>query len=179
MKAALHSWEKSGGPCALLLNPNRNLFLNPPSLPAVRAGLRIGLRLRPGGRRKAAGFLLMECLLAVLILGLGVAALSRCVENCMRAERIRREEVLAQRVLANYFTQIETGALPLADNMVEDLKGAWTGMTMRITREQLKLQNEKEQELFGLYKVTLDVGWQSGREVIHRDLSFVFYPKQQ
>ncbi|MEO6785425.1 MAG: hypothetical protein ABI318_04765, partial [Chthoniobacteraceae bacterium] len=82
-------------------------------------------------------------------------------------------------VLANYFVQIETEALPLADQMTEPLKGAWTGMTMNITREQMKLQNEKDQELFGLYKVTLDVSWVSGRETIHRDLSFIFYPKQQ
>ena len=128
---------------------------------------------------KAAGFLLLEAMLAVAIFGFGVIALSRCVENCMRAERIRREEGLAQRVLANYFTQIETEALPLADQMSEKLKGAWEGMTMTITREQMKLQNEKEQELFGLYKVTLDVSWTEGRETIHRDLSFIFYPKQR
>lgn len=128
---------------------------------------------------KNAGFLLLEAMLAVAIFGFGVIALSRCVENCMRAERIRREEGLAQRVLANYFTQIETEALPLADQMSEKLKGAWDGMTMNITREQMKLQNEKEQELFGLYKVTLDVSWTVGRETIHRDLSFIFYPKQR
>ena len=128
---------------------------------------------------KSAGFLLLESMLAVAIFGLGVIALSRCVENCMRAERIRREEGLAQLVLANYHTQIETEALPLSDQMTEQLKGAWTGMTMNITREQMKLQNEKDQELFGLYKVTLDVSWSSGREVIHRDLSFIVYPKQR
>ena len=128
---------------------------------------------------KAAGFLLLEAMLAVAIFGFGVIALSRCVENCMRAERIRREEGLAQRVLANYFTQIETEALPLADHSTEQLKGAWADMTMNITREQMKLQNEKEQELFGLYKVTLDVSWSAGRETIHRDLSFILYPKQR
>ena len=128
---------------------------------------------------KAAGFLLLEAMLAVAIFGFGVIALSRCVENCMRAERIRREEGLAQRVLANYFTQIETEALPLADHSTEQLKGAWADMTMNITREQMKLQNEKEQELFGLYKVTLDVSWTAGRETIHRDLSFILYPKQR
>ena len=129
--------------------------------------------------RKAAAFLLLEAMLAVAIFGFGVIALSRCVENCMRAERIRREEGLAQRVLANYFTQIETEALPLADHSTEQLKGAWADMTMNITREQMKLQNEKEQELFGLYKVTLDVSWSAGRETIHRDLSFILYPKQR
>ena len=129
--------------------------------------------------KKSAGFLLLESMLAVTIFGLGMIALSRCVENLLRAERIRREEGLAQRVLGNYFAQIETEALPLSDTMTESLKGAWTGMTMNITREQLTLQNEKEQELFGLYKVTLDVSWVSGRESIHRDLSFTFYPKQR
>ena len=130
-------------------------------------------------RRKSAGFLLLEAMLAVLIFGLGVVALSRCVENCMRAERIRRQEGLAQRLLANYLVQIETEALPLSDQMSEELKGAWAGMTMTITREQMKLQNEKEQELFGLYKVTLDMSWREGREEIHRDLSFILYPKQR
>jgi len=129
--------------------------------------------------KKSAGFLLLESMLAVAIFGFGVIGLSRCVENCLRAERIRREEGLAQRVLANYFAQIETEALPLSDQMSEQLKGAWTGMTMNITRQQMKLQNEKDQELFGLYEVTLDVSWVSGREVIHRDLSFILYPKQQ
>ncbi len=128
---------------------------------------------------KSAGFLLLEAMLAIAIFGFAMVGLSRIVENCMRAERIRREEGLAQRVLANYFTQIETEALPLADQMSEKLKGAWDGMTMNITREQMKLQNEKEQELFGLYKVTLDVSWSEGRETIHRDLSFIFYPKQR
>jgi hypothetical protein len=75
--------------------------------------------------------------------------------------------------------QIETEALPLADQMTEQLKGAWTGMTLNITREQLKLENEKDQELFGLYKVTLDLSWSTGTEVIHRDLSFILYPRQR
>ena len=129
--------------------------------------------------KKSAGFLLLDCMLAVAIFGFGVIALSRCVENCLRAERFRREEGLAQRLLANYLVQIETEALPLADQMTEQLKGAWEGMTLNITREQMKLLNEKEQELFGLYKVTLDVSWNTGVETIHRDLSFILYPRQR
>ena len=130
-------------------------------------------------RKKSAGFMLLEAMLAVAIFALAVIGLSRCVQNCMRSERIRREEGLAQRVLANYQTQIETEALPLADTMTEPLKGAWEGMTMNITREQMKLLNEKEQELFGLYKVRLDVSWKAGSETGHRDLSFIVYPKQR
>jgi Tfp pilus assembly protein PilV len=129
--------------------------------------------------RKADGFLLLDSMLAVAIFALGVLALGRCVGNCLRAERFRREDGLAQRVMANYVNQIETEALPLNDQMTEKLKGAWEGMTMNISREPLKLQNEKEQELFGLYKVKLDLSWKSGAEVVHRDLSFYFYPRQR
>jgi hypothetical protein len=129
--------------------------------------------------RKRRGFLLLDAMLGVAIFALGVLSLGRCIQNLIRAEKFRREDGLAQRVLANYLTQIETEALPLADQMTEQLKGAWTGMTMNITREPLKLVNEKEQELFGLYRVKLDLSWKSGTEVIHRDLSFYFYPRQR
>jgi hypothetical protein len=129
--------------------------------------------------RATGGFLLLECMLAVAIFAVGVLALGRCVENCLRAEKFRREEALAQRALANYVVQIETDALPLTDKMTEQLKGAWTGMTMNIAREPLAIHNEKEQELFGLYKVTLELSWKVGRETIQRGLSFYTYPRQQ
>jgi hypothetical protein len=129
--------------------------------------------------RAQRGALLFEVMLAVGIFAAGVLALGKCMENLLRAERFRREEALAQRVLANYLVQIETEAIPLADKMTEQLKGAWTGMTMNITREPLKLTNEKEQELFGLYRVTLDLTWKSGTENISRTLSFTTYPRQR
>ena len=129
--------------------------------------------------RATRGFLLLDSMLAVVIFAIGVLTLGRCVENCLRAEKFRREEGLAQRALANYAVQIETDALPLTDKMTEQLKGAWTGMTMNITRETLTLRNEKDQELFGLYKVTLDLSWKDGRQTVERGMSFYIYPRQQ
>ena len=126
--------------------------------------------------RATGGFLLLECVLAVAIFAGGVLAIGWCVQNCLRAERFRREEGLAQRALANYMVQIETEAIPLTDKMTEQLKGAWTGMTMNITRQPLELQNEKDQELFGLYKVTMELSWKSGNETVSRNLSFYTYP---
>jgi hypothetical protein len=123
--------------------------------------------------------MLLDSMLAVAIFALGVLALGRCVENCLKAERFRRDEALAQRALANYLVQIETESLPITDKMSEKLKGAWTGMTMNITREPLKLTNEKEQELFGLYRVTLELTWPSGRDTVSRTLSFYTYPRQR
>ena len=129
--------------------------------------------------RPTGGFLLLETILAVAIFAGGVLAIGWCVQNCLRAERFRREEGLAQRALANYMVQIETDALPLTDKMTEQLKGAWTGMTMTITREPLEIQNEKEQQLFGLYKVSMELSWKSGGDTITRGLWFYIYPAQR
>lgn len=128
---------------------------------------------------RKSGFLLLECMLAVGIFAVGILALGRCVENCLRAEQFRREEVLAQRALMNYWIQIEHGAIPLADQAVgEKLKGAWEGMTMNMSREPLTLVNEKDQELFGLYQVKLQLVWTSGPDTITRELDFILYPRQ-
>jgi hypothetical protein len=129
------------------------------------------------GRRS--GFLLLECMLAVAIFAMGILALGRCVENCLKAERYRREESLAQRALANYWRQIEAGAIPLTDKSEEKLKGAWDGMIMSMYREPLALKNEEEQELFGLYQVKLQLSWVSAGEPIVRDMQFIYYPRQR
>ena len=126
------------------------------------------------------GFLLLESMLAVAVFALGILALGRCVENCLRAEKFRREEALAQRALANFFVQIENGAIPLTDQAVaQELQGAWAGMKMSMYREPLTLKNEKDQELFGLYQVKLQLAWVSGGETIMREMQFIIYPRQR
>ena len=125
------------------------------------------------------GFVLLDCMLAVAIFALGILALGRCVENCLHAEKIRREEGLAQRALANYWIQVEQGAIPITENVSYPLKGAWEGMTMNVSREPLVVKNEKDQELFGLYTVKLQLSWPNGPETINRELQFVIYPRQR
>ena len=125
------------------------------------------------------GFVLLECMLAVAIFALGILALGRCVENCLKAEKFRREEGLAQRALQNFWIQVEQGAIPLTENFSQNLKGAWEGMTMNVSREPLALKNEKDQELFGLYQVKLQLTWPSNGEVITRDMQFFMYPRQR
>ena len=118
-------------------------------------------------------------MLAVAIFALGILALGRCVENCLKAEKYRREESLAMRALANYWRQIEAGAIPLTDKAEEKLKGAWEGMILTMYREPLALKNEEEQELFGLYTVKLQLSWVSGNEPIVREMQFIYYPRQR
>ena len=126
------------------------------------------------------GFLLFEAMLAVVVFALGVLTLGRCVENCLKADKFRREEGLARRLLANRMTEILAGAVPLTDKASEKWdKGPWEGMQLETVRVPLELKNEKEQELFGLYQVTLALKWQSGKDVITRDLTFYIYPRQR
>jgi prepilin-type N-terminal cleavage/methylation domain-containing protein len=129
--------------------------------------------------QNARGFVLLECMLAVAIFALGILALGRCVENCLKAEKFRREESLAQRALANYWVQVEQGAIPITENVTYPLKGAWDGMSMNVSREPLAIKNEKDQELFGLYQVKLALSWPSNGETIVRELQFFIYPRQR
>lgn len=130
--------------------------------------------------RARSGFLLFEAMLAVIIFSMAVLALGRCVENCLRADKFRREEGHARRLLANRMTEILAGAVPLTDKASEKWdKGPWAGMELLSTRVPLELKNEKEQELFGLYQVTLVLKWKSGTEVISRELTFYIYPRQR
>ncbi len=134
-----------------------------------------------GARRaERQGFVLLECMLAVFIFSVAALGLGKCVQNCLKAETFRREEALAQRALGNYWAQVEMGAIPLtSDSVSEELKGAWTGMTMTISREAMTLQNEKEQDLFSLYKVTLSLTWGKGRDQQLRSMDFVYYQRTQ
>ena len=127
------------------------------------------------------GFLLLECMLAVAIFAMGVITLGKCVDNCLKAEQFRREEGLAQRALMNYWIQIEAGAIPIAAAAPapEKLRGAWEGMTMKITQEPLTLTNETDQELFGLYSVKLELSWVSYGETNVRDMDFIIFPRQR
>ncbi len=133
--------------------------------------------MRTSSRRR--GFLLLEAMLAVAIFALAMLALGRCVQNCLRSEGFRREEGLAQRALANYCVQVENGAIPLTDKATEELKGAYAGMTMNMTRTPLELRNEKDQELFGLFEVNLELSWKVGEEPISRSMNFILYPRQR
>ncbi len=123
------------------------------------------------------GFLLFEAVLAVLIFSIGVLALGRCVENCLRADLIKEENSRAMLVLENATAAIEANATPLSDSATEELKGRYAGMVLKTTRKPLNEKNEKGQDIFGINVVTLEVAWKSGGETQSRALTFYHSPK--
>jgi type II secretory pathway component PulJ len=126
------------------------------------------------------GFMLMEAMIAVFIFSIGVLALGKCVDNCIMAEQAKEEDEHARRFLANRMAEIEQGSLPLKDKATEEFKeGAFAGMTLRTTRVPLKKKNENNKELFGLFIITLELGWQSKGQDQLRELTFYVFPQQQ
>ena len=52
-------------------------------------------------------------------------------------------------------------------------------MTLKTTRVPLKRKNEKNQEIFGIFVVTLRLSWKTeGKEQI-KELTFYVYPRQR
>jgi type II secretory pathway component PulJ len=128
------------------------------------------------GRR---GFVLFEAMLATVIFALAVLSLGRCVDNCLRADILMQEDERARRALENRMNEIEAGAVAITEPLTDELKGAFEGMTLKQSREELKRKNEKEQEISGLFKITLELSWSSHNEPRSRSLQFYVYPHQR
>lgn len=128
-------------------------------------------------RRGNRAFWLLEAMLAVFIFSVGVLALGGAVNNCLVAQRIAQDEVRARLALGNREAEIEAGSVTLADSTTEELKGAFEGMRLKQTRVPLKRKNEKEQDITGIFAVTLQVSWKSDGQELTRELNFYVYPR--
>jgi hypothetical protein len=128
---------------------------------------------------RSRGFLLLETIIAVFVFAIGVIALGRCVENCLSAQRVKEDDARARRFLENRMVEIEEGSVVVTDKATEELKGMFEGMILKTTRVPLKRKNEKEQELFGLFQMNLDLMWKADGEELHRQLTFYVYPRQR
>jgi len=129
--------------------------------------------------RRLRAFILLETIMAVMIFSIGVVALGSCVENCLIADMAKEQENRARRALENESALIQSGAKPLAESSVEELKGMFAGMTMKMTRTPLKEKNEKNQDIIGIYAVKLQVTWKIGDEKLSREIEFYHQPKQR
>ncbi len=126
------------------------------------------------------GFLLIEVLIAVTIFALAVLALGGSVENVISAQVMKEEDEQVRRFLDSKVAEIEAGAVPLADTATtEEIKEWLPGAKITTKRTQLKRKNEKEQDLFGLYVVDIELSWLSDGSTQKRNLSFYIFPDQR
>lgn len=117
------------------------------------------------------GFILMEVMLGVAIFSMGVLALGQCVNHCVQAEVLQKEDRIARVALANRMAEIEGGAVDSSKNREDELKGMFKGITIQQKVSQVHLKNENKQELAGLYQVDLEAVWKSGGEKQSKALS--------
>jgi Tfp pilus assembly protein PilV len=128
---------------------------------------------------RSRGFFLLEAMIATFIFAIGVIALGHCVENCLSAQRIKEDDARARRLLENRMAEIEAGSAVVTDKATEELKGMFAGMTLKTTRVPLKKKNEKEQELFGLFQMNLQLTWKADGQEQVKELTFYVYPRQR
>ena len=128
---------------------------------------------------RSRGFFLLEAMIATFIFAIGVVALGHCVENCLSAQRIKEDDARARRLLENRMVEIEAGSAVVTDKATEELKGMFAGMTLKTTRIPLKKKNEKEQELFGLFQMNLQLTWKADGQEQVKELTFYVYPRQR
>ncbi|MEQ1862737.1 MAG: prepilin-type N-terminal cleavage/methylation domain-containing protein [Chthoniobacteraceae bacterium] len=131
-------------------------------------------------RQLRRGFLLIEVMVAVAIFAIAVLALGEVVETVMSAQILKDEDEVVRRFLDGKVAEIEAGAVPVNDTATtEDIKDWLPGAKIKTKRTQLKRKNEKDQELFGLYVVDVEVSWMANGSRQARSLSFYTYPEQR
>ncbi len=121
----------------------------------------------------AGGFLLLETMIGVAVFAVGVLTLARCVQFCLDAEALKQEEQLARLALENRMAEVAGGAVSVEEEpQSEKLEGRFQGITLVQWRTELKLVNENEEALDGLYAVTLRVLWKAPQGERTKELLF-------
>jgi Tfp pilus assembly protein PilV len=129
--------------------------------------------------RTSGGFALLEAVIGMFMFAIGMTALVACIQNCNRAEKLKRQEALGRLALANKVAEIEANVIPLSEEITEELKEGFSGLKMRIQRKPLEARNEKDQEITGLYTVNVAILWESDGETFTRDVTMYVFPRRQ
>ncbi len=129
-------------------------------------------------RRRAAGFLLLETMIGVMVFALGVLVLARCVERCLDVVSAKVGDERAGVALENRMAEIEAGAVFFETGKEEQLKGMFEGITLYQTRMPLRLLDENKKELAGLYQIQLEAEWVEAASKQSKVLKFYVYQQR-
>ncbi|MCX6968419.1 MAG: hypothetical protein NTZ46_11710 [Verrucomicrobia bacterium] len=129
-------------------------------------------------RRRAAGFLLLETMIGVLVFAIGVLALARCVEQCINVESAKAWDERARVALENRMAEVEAGAVFFDTKKEEKLKGMFDGITLVQSRVPLRLMDENKKELAGLFEIQLEALWRESGGKQSKVLTFYVFQKR-
>ena len=125
--------------------------------------------------RSAYGFALYEVLLGVTIFAVGVLALGRAVENCLKASTLSAEENSVQQILSNRMAEIQASR-GLPDQTKEFKIDSSYGAVKLIQKSApAQLTEPNKTVLNGIYLVALTAQWQLGGATQSRQIRFYVY----
>jgi rhamnogalacturonyl hydrolase YesR len=128
-------------------------------------------------RRREAGYLLLEAMLATAMFALAVLGIARSIEAGLLAGQIQKEDVRARRALVNWMRELEAGAQAYA-NLPSglELKGEFYGMKLYQTVVPLELVDQNQQVVEGILEVSLEVVWTAAGERCTKRMKFYANP---
>lgn len=118
------------------------------------------------------GFLLLECVVAVLMFSIAVIGLGRCMSDCLEAQQARLHEERARLALENRMVELQASPALPDENKKRELEGQFAGMTMVEHRKTLNFKNEDGNYLSGLHEITLSAEWSEGKSRQTKTLAF-------
>ncbi len=113
--------------------------------------------------------------MGVAVFALGVLTLGESVNNCLTSEIANAEDQRARLALQNRVAEIESGAARITDGTSEELKGMFSGITIKQKRVPLGAKNENDQDLAGLIRIDLEAVWQAGTQAQSKAIFFYVY----
>jgi len=125
-------------------------------------------------KQSPGAFALYEVLLGLTIFVLGVLVLGQAVENCLNASMINSEEDRVRQILANRMAEIQaTPGVP--DAKKETKVSTGYGEVKLVQKSAPAVLKEKELEMYGINRVSLQAEW-TRRGLAHsRRIEFYVY----
>lgn len=117
-------------------------------------------------------------MMAVAIFAIGVIALGWSVNNCLTAESVKKDDQRVRLALQNRMAEIERESVLLGETETVELEGSFAGITIKQGRTPLKLKDENNADITGLYQVDLEASWEADGQSQAKTLSFYMYPKR-
>ncbi|HXA09828.1 MAG TPA: hypothetical protein VNW28_07580 [Chthoniobacterales bacterium] len=121
------------------------------------------------------GFALYEVLLGLTIFVVGVLALGRSVENCLRASSLSEEENRVRQLLANRMAEVQ--ASPVHPDAEKETKVDTGYGVVRLIQKTVpeQLEDADNTIIDGISRVTLSAEWSRGGVKQSKRLVFYVY----
>lgn len=141
------------------------------------ASLRSPLQSRFSLRKRAAGYLLLELILAMTLFGLAVLGLARTLQLGIQTSGIIQREYEVRLALRCFLEEVRRKPLAeLSQNYLEPR----LGLTFQSTVEPIQLRNYQGTVLNDLYKLRVFTTYEIGAEVREESLEvFIYKPRTE